>query len=97
MALKEVTANLGFQPITMLTTSTALTLPSGAATGYLPRMAAIQADTQNIRWRDDGTDPTASVGMRLLVGETLYYDGELTKLRLIEEVVGAKANISYYS
>lgn len=91
MAIKEVTNNIGFQQIATLTTAQALTVPTDA------RVALIHAEGQAIRWRDDGTAPTATVGMRLAVGGELYYDGELSKLKLIEEVVGAKANVTYYA
>ena len=91
MPLKEVTTNIGFQQITPLTTAQILTVPVGA------RIAVIHADGQVIRWRDDGTAPTATVGMRLVVGGELVYDGELTKLKIIEEATGAKANVSYYA
>ena len=91
MALKEVTSNLGFQQITPGATSTALTVPTGA------RIAVIHTEVAVMRWRDDGTAPTASVGMRIPTGSELIYDGELTKLRLIQEGAGAIANISYYA
>ena len=51
---------------------------------------------QAVRWRDD-ISPTASVGMPLAVGVTLQYDGDLTKIQFIEQVGGAKLNISYYA
>jgi len=50
-----------------------------------------------VRWRDDDTAPTASVGMPLPIGVPLQYDGDLTKIRFIEQVAGAKLNISYYA
>ena len=89
MAVKEKTTNCGFQQIAVLSTAQLLTVPANA------RAAIIHAETQAIRWRDDGTAPTAAIGMRLVVGDTLYYDGELSKLRLIEETASAKANITY--
>lgn len=89
MAVKEKTTNVGFQQIAVLTTAQSLTVPRDA------RAALIQTETQPVRWRDDGTNPTAAIGMRLIVGETLYYDGELSKLRVIEEAASAKINITY--
>jgi len=50
-----------------------------------------------VRWRDDNVAPTSSVGMPLPVGVTLQYDGDLTMIRFIEQVAGAKLNISYYA
>ena len=46
--------------------------------------------------RDDGTAPTASVGMPLAVGVPLQYDGDLTGIKFIEQAASAKLNISYY-
>lgn len=70
---------------------TALTVPGGAT------MALIQAVTQNVRWRDDGTNPTNSVGMRISAGEEFWYTGDLDAIKFIEEVASAELNVSYYS
>jgi hypothetical protein len=35
--------------------------------------------------------------MTLAVGVTLQYDGDLTNIKFIEQVGGAKLNISYYA
>lgn len=83
----------GYQQITSLSSATALTIPTGV-TGSV--YALIQATTQNVRWRDDGTNPTASVGMQLLAGSDMWYVGSLTALKFIEETASAKLNISYY-
>ena len=81
---------LGYQQITVLTASTALTVPSGAV------WALIQPEAQAVRWRDDGTAPTAAVGMPLAVGTTLQYSGDLSAIRFIEQVAGGKLNVTYY-
>jgi hypothetical protein len=62
-----------------------------------PSIAIITAETQAVRWRDDDVDPTASVGMPLAAGVTLQYDGDLTKIRFIEQTASAKLNVSYYA
>ena len=97
--LKAVTSCFGYQQITSLSASTGLTVPTIDATGLnaRPSIAIITPEGQAVRWRDDATAPTASVGMPLAVGVTLQYDGDLTKIRFIEQVGGAKLNISYYS
>ena len=56
----------------------------------------ITPETNTVRWRDDGTNPTASVGMPLAAGVTLQYDGDLKKIKFIEQTASAKINISYY-
>ena len=49
-----------------------------------------------MRWRDDGVDPTASVGMLLVAGTPLQYDGDLSRIKFIETTASAKLNVSYY-
>lgn len=82
-------APLGYQQITP-TVSTLLTVPDGAT------RAVIVAEAQAVRWRDDGTAPTAAVGMPLAVGVTLEYSGTLRAIRFIEQTSAAKLNVSYY-
>lgn len=83
----------GYQQIATLTTATLLTLPVGCSNASL---AVITAEAQAVRYRDDGTAPTASVGMPMAVGVTLEYQGTLSKIQFIEQTVGAKLNVSYY-
>jgi hypothetical protein len=91
MGLKSTTVCLGYQQITSLSSAQALTVPSGAT------MALIVPETQAVRWRDDGVAPTASVGMPVAVGESLNYDGDLNRIRFIEQTASAKINVSYYA
>lgn len=81
---------LGYQQITVLTTSTALTVPSGATS------ALIQPEAQAVHWRDDGVAPTASIGMRLAALSTLTYNGDLAAFRVIQDVAGGILNVTYY-
>lgn len=99
MATKEITSVFGYQQITSLSSAASLTVPQKDVTGQngSARAALIQTESQAVRWRDDGTAPTASVGMRLLVGENLWYDGDLNKIKFIEETASAKLNVSYYA
>lgn len=80
----------GYQQITSLSSAAGLTVPPGGV------IALIQAETQSVRWRDDGTNPTTSVGMVLAAGETLAYTGQLAAIKLIETTASATLNISYY-
>lgn len=82
--------NAGFQQITSLSSATGLTVPSGAI------LALINCEAQAVRWRDDGTNPTTTVGVNLAVGGTLEYRGDLSAIKFIEIAIGAKLNISYY-
>jgi hypothetical protein len=96
--IKAVTNAMGYEQITSLSAAAALSPPSTTKTGLAakPTFALIVAETQAIRWRDDGIDPTATVGMPLAAGATLQYDGDLTRIRFIEQTASAKVNVSYY-
>lgn len=91
MGLKTTTQCLGYQQITSLSAATALTVPSGAT------LALIVAETQAVRWRDDGVNPTASVGMPMATGVSLSYDGDLKAIRFIQQTASATLNVSYYA
>lgn len=90
MSLKQTTQCLGYQQITSTATAVGLTVPSGA------NFAMIVCEAQALRWRDDGTDPSTTVGMPLAVGVDFSYDGDLHRIKFIAAVAGAIINISYY-
>lgn len=91
MGLKSTTVCLGYEPITSLSAAAGLKPPQGAT------LALIVPEMQGIRWRDDGTDPTASVGMPVAAGSYLSYDGDLNRIKFIEQTASAKINVSYYA
>lgn len=97
--LKAITTRLGYQQITSLSAATGLTVPSRDLNGLnqKPVIALITPEGTAVRWRDDGINPTASVGMPLSVGVTLQYDGDLNQIKFIEQLASAKINISYYA
>jgi hypothetical protein len=99
MNLKAITTRLGYQQITSLSSATGLTVPTRDLNGLnqKPVIALITPETQAVRWRDDDVNPTASVGMPLAAGVTLQYDGDLTKIKFIEQTASAKINVSYYA
>jgi hypothetical protein len=96
MAVVEVVTGtvspLGYQQITNLSAAVGLTVPTGA------RRALVIAETQAVRWRADGTDPSATVGMPLAVATVL--DVALTNLAVIkffEQAASAKLNVHYFA
>ena len=97
--LKAVTVCMGYQQITSLSSASKLTVPQLTKAGnkLMPTFALIVCEGQAVRWRDDGTAPTSSVGMPLAVGVPLQYDGDLNNIQFIEQTGGAKLNISYYA
>lgn len=84
--------SLGYEQITGLSTVKTLTVPAGAT------LALLQAEAQNIRWRNDGTDPTAGIGMILVAGQApTEYKGDLSLLEFIEATASAKLNVAYFA
>ena len=99
MNLKAVTTCFGYQQITNLSSSVGLTVPALTPNGLnaKPVFALIVVEGAPVRWRDDGTAPTSTVGMPIAVGVPLQYDGDLTKIRFIQQSATGIINISYYS
>jgi hypothetical protein len=82
---------LGFQQITSLSAATSLTVPTGA------NFAIIRCAGQPVNWRDDGTAPTASVGIPMLIADPpLEYRGNLAAMQFIQTTSSATLNVSYY-
>lgn len=81
---------IGYQQLTGLSAVKDLTPPKDA------RVAVIQAWGQDVRWRDDGTNPTGTVGMVLQAGRDMLYTGNLAKIRFIETAASAEVNVSFY-
>lgn len=96
MSLKNTAQCLGYQQITSLSSAQVLTVPSNTSGKGAATYAIIQAETQAVRWRDDGTAPTSTVGMVIAAGGELRYDGNLSSIQFIEATASDKLNISYY-
>jgi hypothetical protein len=98
MNIKAVTTCFGYQQITNLSASVGLTIPTTTPEGLngKPVFALIIAEGAPVRWRDDGIAPSTTVGMPIAVGVPLQYDGDLTKIRFIQQSASGILNISYY-
>lgn len=60
-------------------------------------MILLQAEDQDIRWRDDGTDPTATVGNLIAAGAIIEYNAmPLKNLKIIAATAGAILNANFY-
>ena len=85
----------GYKQIDSATLATAqsLTVPAGST------CALVQAEAIAVRWRDDGTDPTASVGEKVIAEGDIWVEGaaRLAAFRVIRTVAGADVNVSYYT
>lgn len=100
MSLKTTSVCWGYQQKDATATLTAsnIAMPaSNTSNGRGPTMAVIQAEAQALRYRDDGVDPTAAIGMLIPANTSINYDGNLNAIRIINGAAGAIANISLYS
>lgn len=82
--------HISYEQVTGLSAVKKLTVPSNAQGAY------IQAEAQNVRVRNDGTDPTAAVGFLLKPGDPpLFLQGDIRGLEFIEAVAGGIVNVLY--
>lgn len=65
-------------------------IPDGA------QYALVEAETANIRWRDDGVDPTASIGHVIAAGSSKMFEGWLAKVAIIGVTAAANLNVTFY-
>jgi len=80
----------GFQQIASVAASTGLTPPDRS------HIALIQPSGGDVRWRDDGVAPTATIGMLLADGVVFLYSGDLNAIRFILASGAPALNITYY-
>ncbi len=82
---------LGYQQLTDLSAAVPLTVPFG--TVYI----LFKPNAQAIRFRDDGVNPTASIGYPVAAGSEYIYTGASPgALRFIEAAAGATLDVLYY-
>lgn len=81
---------LGYQQIAATSAVQTLTVPGGAT------YASIIVEGNDARWRDDGTNPTTTVGMPIYAGVPTQFSGDLATLALIAQANTSSYNISYY-
>lgn len=89
--MRIVTNSLGYQQITSLGTATGMLVPAGAS------MVLVVVEGGSVRWRDDGVDPTASVGMPVYAGASMNYEGPLSQLKFISSSGAPVINVTYYN
>lgn len=98
---------LGGSNVTWATTATTPTITEAgtaggvvAIPGGIPqgaRFALLKCTAQAVRWRDDGTAPTATVGMLIDVGDEFWYTGALASLQVIQATASAVLDIVFYA
>lgn len=77
---------LGYQQLDA-TTAAGLTVPAGAS------QCVILTEDTGVRFRDDGTNPTASVGMPLPANVFYLYAGNLSAVKFI----GGTIEVLFYA
>lgn len=92
---------LGYCQLTSVSSATLISTCSGGIPARTV-WAVICVETAAIRWRDDGTSPTASVGMPLAAGSStsnscMYYSGTMSALSVIAQTGSPVVDISFYS
>ncbi len=83
---------LDFEEISVADTAIGFTAPAGAV------RAVCGVETQPIRYRVDGTDPTSSVGFLVKADETFEIVGPeaIKKFKAIRDDSSGKLNVIYY-
>lgn len=81
-----------------VTSATSLAAASGGvATPAGTTRVQLSVEGNGIRYRDDGTNPTSSVGMPVAAGGSVDYDGDLSALRVVSQTGTATVNVVYYA
>jgi len=96
----EALNSIGHQQLTVSSSAVGLTKP----TGLRPRRALINVQTNAIRWRADGTDPSATVGNPLAAGERLDwtdpmgdYSHLIDNIKFIRQSADATLDVEYFA
>ena len=91
--------SVGHCQMTSLATAKALTT-ANCSSGSVPvsaTIAEICVGTQAVRYYDDGTTPTASVGIHVPAGTCFPYSGPIPSLIFIQEAASAVIDIIFYN
>lgn len=78
------------QTLTLTGSAQTLTVPVGTV------WATLCLEVANARWRDDGTAPTAAVGMPLTSGQCFQYAGPFGQFQIIAQSGSPVITVAYY-
>jgi hypothetical protein len=87
---------LGYCQLTSIASATSVSSCSGGVPA-LSAWAVVCIETAAVRWRDDGTAPTTSVGMPVSSGQCMNYSGTFSALQFIAQSGSPVVDISFYS
>ncbi len=80
----------GYQQLTVSSTAVGFTVPAGATHAH------VSVEDDAVRWRADGTNPTASVGTQITTGSAERFAGNLSAIKFIRVTGDAELNIHYF-
>jgi hypothetical protein len=86
--------SLGYCQLSVTTAVLVSTCSGGIPAGAT--FAWITPETAAIRWRDDGTAPSATVGNPVSAGQQLVYGGLLASLQVVAQSGTATVNVAFY-
>lgn len=92
---------LGYCQMTSVATAKALAT-ANCTTGSVPTqvnnaIAEICVSGAAIRYRDDGTAPTASIGIPVAAGNCFQYSGNIPGLQIIQQAASATIDATFYN
>ncbi len=90
----------GYCQMTTALSSAVTVATANCSSGSVPVRVALMSvcvTVAAIRYRDDGTAPTASVGMPVGAGTCINYSGDPRALQIIQQASGAVVDILFYS
>lgn len=91
--------SVGFYQSTAVSGSTSLATVAGGTVPATADYAVVQAETQDCRYRHDGstTAPTATVGTLLKANDSIVVSkGQFSTFRIIETAASAKLNVEFF-
>ncbi len=92
--------NIGYCQMTSLATAKSV-VTANCTTGLAPTQAAnvivqVCVETQAVRYRSDGTAPTASVGIPVPAGTCFQWSGDLRALQFIQVAASATVDLEFF-
>ena len=84
--------------VCQLSSLTSATLLSSCS-GGIPvgtQLVLASVEVANVRYRDDGTAPTTSIGVQIYQGQTLTYNGNLAAIQFIAVSGSPVINVAFY-
>jgi hypothetical protein len=84
----------GYQQL-LVNSAASLTIP--AACGGAASLAVIKAEIAPLRFLDNGSAPTTTVGMPIAIADApIHYEGTISALQFIAQTSGGIVDVAFY-